>query len=302
MRKFLFLILCCALLFSCKKEAEVYEDNTIPYYGEITTLKVENYVNRLFIDLIGREPLDEEMDLEVSILESNNLSGSARGSLVEKLMKGLDPTEGDTTYNNAYHWKIYESTKARLLEGSSDAFINGQAGIFALNALDDSLSGNLESYTRNKIEENKLLDVIKSRVLLLEGEITIDEMYRRMMFNSIYDEINMNSFNFINASFDNMFYRFPTDAEFEQAYEVIEFNQPGIIFGQVAVNKQDYLNILSLSNDFEAGLVQWSYLALLGREPSTSESFQGINTFNETGLVNEIFKPILISDEYAGFN
>ncbi len=46
---------------SCKKDIEIIADNDAPYYGELPTLLLENYVNRLYIDLIGREPLDAEM-------------------------------------------------------------------------------------------------------------------------------------------------------------------------------------------------------------------------------------------------
>ncbi len=60
-----------------------------------------------------------------------------------------------------------------------------------------------------------------------------------MLNTSIYDEINMNSANFINASFDDLYYRFPTLAEFDQAFPIIENNEAGQLFGEVVLKKDD---------------------------------------------------------------
>ena len=62
-----------------------------------------------------------------------------------------------------------------------------------------------------------------SQYQLRTESIEIDEVTQRMLYNAVYDEINMNSFNFINATFDDLFFRFPTQAEFDDAYEVVEF-------------------------------------------------------------------------------
>ena len=51
------------VLFSCEKDVLI-EDNDAPYCGGVPTVLVEFYVNRVFIDLIGREPFDEEMENE----------------------------------------------------------------------------------------------------------------------------------------------------------------------------------------------------------------------------------------------
>ena len=71
-------ILVLLALASCRKEEVVFEDNTAPAYTGVPTVQVNNYVNRLFIDLIGREPLDAEMALEVDSLEAGGLSMATR--------------------------------------------------------------------------------------------------------------------------------------------------------------------------------------------------------------------------------
>ena len=127
-------------------------------------------------------------------------------------------------------------------------------------------------------------------------------MFRRLIFNSIYDQINMNSFNFVNASFDDLFYRFPTQAEFDNAYDVIEFNQPAMIFGEVVQNKTEYLNVLTASPEYSEGMVIWAYNSLVARDPSPQEVFEASGDFSSTMNFQSIQRGILISDEYAGFD
>ncbi len=289
-------------LISCKKEQEVFENNTIPPYSEIPTVIVQNYVNRLFIDLLGREPVDIEMAAEVSAMESADLSESSRLALINRLMNETIYVEGDSTYNRAYYINLYEYTKARLLEGASDAEIESQRGILLFAALNDSLNGDFTSYQRNIREAKKLSDIIDARYEYQSGQIDIRELYDRMIDNSIYDLINMNAFNYINATYDDLFYRYPTEAEFNQAFQIIEFNLPAVIFGEVAVNEGQYLDVLLNNEEFNEGMIRWSYISLVAREPSTQETFTLIEDFRNTSNLQNIQRYILKSDEYAGFD
>jgi len=207
----LFFSLIILALTSCKKDEEtVFENNTIPDYNEVPTILVQNYVNRLFIDLIGREPVDEEMDSEVSYLEENDLSETARQSLVDKLMYDETFLAGDSSYNFAYFQRIYNAAKARMIDGASENIILEAHNLAFGQAYADSVNGNFTSYEINKTTYEKLQSVLDSKEELRTEEITIDELFRRLIDNSIYDQINMNSFNFVNASFDDLFYRYPT--------------------------------------------------------------------------------------------
>lgn len=296
------LLFSVALLFGCKKEEVTFTDNDIPEYSGVPTVLVQNYVNRLFIDLIGREPLDTEMDAEVIFLEENELSVNARTTLVNKLMFNTNYLPGDSSYNYAYFTRLYDNAKARMIQGASDAVIMQQYGIFNNAAINDSLGGNLTGYELNRQQADRLLAIVNSREELRNEEIEIDEMFRRLIFNSIYDQINMNSFNFVNASFDDLFYRFPTQAEFDNAYDVIEFNQPAVIFGEVVQNKTEYLNVLTASPEYSEGMVIWAYNSLLARDPSSQEVFVAAGNFGSTMNFQSIQRGILISDEYAGFD
>lgn len=111
------------VIASCKKD-EFIPDNNAPYYDGIPTVKVQNYVNRLYIDLIGREPLDVEMTADVAALRAASLSMDARQTLILKLQTDTSFIAGDSSYFVAYYLRLYNLFKFRLLEGASDAEID----------------------------------------------------------------------------------------------------------------------------------------------------------------------------------
>ncbi len=288
-------------LASCKKEETVFENNEIPPYSGVPTVLVQNYINRTFIDLIGREPTDLEMEAETVFLEENNLSVEARTQLINKLMTDQTFIEGDSSYYHAYHFKVYEDSKARFVEGASDAELNQRYGIIRNGAVIDSLNGDMQGYEQKMLEANKLLAVVDARIEYREGLIDLLEMYRRMTDNAIYDEINMGSFNFVNATFDDLYYRFPTESEFQVSFEIIENNAPQMLFGQVAANEFEYMQVLLNNSECAEGVVIWATNALLSRNPTSQEAFNFGNTFYTSGDLQIVQRSIMISDEYAGF-
>lgn len=289
-------------LLGCKKEEIVLRpDNQAPDYQAVPTVVVQNYVNRLFIDLLGREPVDAEMNAMVSALESAELSTAARVDLVNELMTSTAYVEGDSSYQQAYAHRTYGSFKARFLEGVSDDVIDGFIDNAAQAALADSLAGNAQGASENNSALQKLLRLKNARIHYRDGQITALEMAKRMMFNDVYDEINMNSFNFINASFDNLLFRYPTNAEFDAAYAMVEHNTGALLFGQSAQNRSEYLNILVNSAEGHEGLVRACYISFLGREPSTYEAYQLTSAFLADHDYRHMQRTILVGDEYAGF-
>jgi hypothetical protein len=290
------------LLASCKKEPVVFEDNTIPEYAGVSTVVLNNYINRLYIDLIGREPLNTEMESDRNFLRTNNLNASSRTQLVDRLMFSTEFIEGDSSYRRAYVVKLYENLKARYIEGASEALLNERYGLFRGNAILDSLNGDMTSYAMNMAEALRLDSLMAGRISYQNDAISIAELARRMMFNAVYDDINMNAFNFINASFDDSFFRFPTQPEFDQAYQIVELNEPSVLFGMVAQNKLEYLQILTSTGEFYEGMVIWAYQSLLSRNPTSQEVFTAAETLENTLDFSAVQRTILISDEYAGFN
>ena len=181
------------LSYGCKKE-NIIPGNNAPYYGEIPTLLLENYVNRAYIDLLGREPLDNEMILDVQLLRDNDVTIEIRDSLLYKLQYDTSFIEGDSSYKKAYFHRFYDLIKVRLIEGVSNGYINNENAIWYQFYLNDSLGGNMVDANKKLLEYRKLNDVIISQNQYMNGNISVNELHRRMVYNSIYDDINMNTF------------------------------------------------------------------------------------------------------------
>jgi len=301
------LVIVTALFVSCNKDPEFIDDNSPPNLNNVPTVLIENYVNRVFIDLIGREPLDAEMDSNVAFFKANELSFEARELLIEKLQTDTAWVEGDTSYRYAYYQRFYDMAKVRMIEGDGDDQLNRWISQFQNTILRDSLNGdttptgNAISTARAQLEIEKLWNVLKIKRQYREDSIQLDEIFQRLANNYIYDQINMNTFNFINATFDNLFNRFPTDAEFWSVWEMVENNNSTNLFGQNGQTKGQYLEILTGSREFYEGLIIWAYLNLMAREPATSEVNDLIDEFYFDQDFQKVQKAIMITDEYANF-
>ena len=289
------------VLFSCKKDDVLIGNNDAPYYGGVPTVLVEFYVNRVFIDLIGREPFDEEMENEVAFLRSYDLSMEGRDSLIIKLQTDTNYIPGDSSYKFAYYHRMYEILKVRMIEGASNAEINQYSSNAYQRYVVDSIAGDMLNAYKQLLAFHNLQDVIKSELQYYNGIIGIKDMHRRMIFNAVYDEINMNVFNYINAVFDNLLFRYPTLFEFDESYKMISDNTPQILLGQSGQSKYDFADIVCDSRGFYEGVIQWAYLTLLARVPTSEEVDKLMNKFYYDYDFQYIQRQIMVSDEYAHF-
>ena len=287
---------------SCKKDPLVINNNNAPYYSEIPTILLENYVNRIYIDLIGREPLDEEMLKDVQFLRDSEVSLESRDSLLRKLQFDTTYIMGDSSYKFAYFHRVYEICKVRLLEGVANSYISSQLNNFWNNYINDSLSNDLLSANKGLLNYNILNNVLSSELEYYNGIIEINEMHRRMIYNSVYDNINMNTFNFINAAFDNLLFRYPTQYEFDEVYKMIEDNTAQVVLGVSGNNKEHFTHIICESREFYEGIIIWTYQTLLARNPNTEETDFLINNFFVSHDFQWLQRQIMKTDEYAHFN
>lgn len=300
-KNLVFFCLIVLLFGSCKKETIIIGGNNPPVYDKVPTIKIQNYVNRIFIDLLGREPLDTEMNVEVDNLRKGNLSIASRTTLIRKLQTDTSYVEGDGSYKKAYCQYMYNLAKIRTIEGSSDGEINEQLGPLKFSALLDSLNGDWEALAKDKIEIDKYEQLLACNDKLFHDQISYDQMFKRMIFNGIYDKINMNSINFVNASFDNLLWRYPTQSELLTGYDIIEFNKPNQFFGQSCTNKKEYVEIMTETPEFFEGMVIWAYRTLLSRDPLSQETSEILEDYIFKRDIKLIQEHIMITDEYANF-
>jgi hypothetical protein len=303
MRKNSWVIFIIFLLYgvSCKDKEVLIPNNTPKNYDDVPTVKVENYINRIYIDLLGREPLDNEVIRDLALLRGGDLNYSVRKSLIRRLMTDSIFVPGDSSYKRAYYQRLYDLSKARLLEGAGEEEFYQQIGNAQFAVLSSRLSGDSVGVFSAMVTINRCQNVLKSRRLYQLGRIGISDMYAAMLDNPVYDIINMNSLNFVNASFDDLFFRFPTRDEFDIAYPIIESGKGGSLFGAFADNKPSYCKMLCNSREFHEGMIKWCYLTLVGREPTTQESYNLILDFYTNKSLQTVQETILASDEYAHF-
>ena len=112
------------LMYSCTKTENIdLSNNKLPKYKSISTLRIENYVQRMFIDLLGRESTNQERDSFTAQLKRANLHDTCRRRLVRTLLYDTSYHIGDSSYRHAFAQRIYDLSKARFLEGASDPSI-----------------------------------------------------------------------------------------------------------------------------------------------------------------------------------
>ena len=294
----------CLLLFfgSCTEREEVVQKDNEPLdVHRVSTIKVKNYVNRTFIDIIGRNPTDEEMDSIVTDLETRNLSKEARIEFINRLQTDNSFRIGDSSYQKVYYQRIYDMVKSKLLEGADDSEFRRIIGNNNFAVKVARLEGDSIRVFRALDRISTAQEVLNSKGEYRYGLIKINDMFARMANNSIYDVINMNTFNFINATFDDYFYRFPTQEEFDIAFDIVQNNEAGFLFDQYASNKAEYCQVLVNSDEFYVGLINWTYNNLLSRNPNAQEVNNLYDSLRATANLQWLQYTVASTDEYANF-
>ena len=288
---------------SCETSSEeVISGNDSFSVTGISKIKVENYVNRLFIDLIGREPTDIEQAIEADTLNENDLSEQARLDLIYRLMTDTTFSENEGSYQEAYSNNLYLLAKIRCLEGVSDGQIRSEIlnPIYG-SAFKDSLDENWDAYFEKLNEIRRFELLLSASDNLQRGVLKYHEVYAFMIDNGLYDMFNMNAFNFIRASFDQLFYRLPTEEEYEKAFYMVEKNLPNEFLGEMGNSKDDYIDILINSEAMKEGMIRWAFFVFLQRPGEPDEVATLLEDYKANNNINNIIAKIVVTDEYANF-
>jgi hypothetical protein len=290
------------VLFSCTESTNVrVEPNKLPKYSGVSTIRIENYIQRMFIDLLGREATEFERTSFSLQLKNAALHDSCRHRLVKQLMFDKGFRVGDSSYRHAFSQRIYDISKARFLEGASDPSINQFIGNLDFAIQVARLNGDSIGVYRYVDAKSQYFQVLNSRFQFFIQKKDYRNMCAAMMNNSIYDDINMNSFNYINAVFDNCLMRKPTQNEFDRSYQIIEKNLPAEIFSRWASNKNEYCEAVVQSDAFHEAQIRWFFYVLIQREPTTAEVSALFYPFYATHNIETIIEEIITKDEYAQF-
>ena len=291
----LFLIGIVISLDSCKKEEITTYENLIvdgnapPPYSGIPETKIEIYVSKLYIDVLGKQPTQTELSTDVSYLKSRDLSMESRDTLIDKLMAIDD-----------YYTRLYTTATAKFLEGINDFQINQEINTYnyvisLLYAGGDTFEAQVTEVVRDKLISLKDADS-----LYKHGTLTVNEFYATFCDNQFYDDINMGSLNFVQACFENYFLRPASTSETTNGVKMVD-GESKIILLKNGNSKSDFIKIITESDEFYQGLVMENYRSYLSRDPIPYESFKATVEFKNSKDLASMQKSILKTDEYAGF-
>lgn len=299
MRINLFTVFILFIVFSsCNKEEAIvtkgYRDtvisgNTPPPFSGVTTTQVRTYVNKMYIDLIGREPDPAELQSGIDQLINAAFSEASRIALISKLQ--ADP---------AYFRRVFEVNSANLTNSADSSQIAELIGTFTFVRLQQLADGNVFLANAILLEIDKLQKFASAEKDYRNETISINVFYDRFLQNNIYDEINMGTENFVKSCFENLLHRNPTVEELKIGGQMVD-GTAGVLFLKNGASKGDFVNIITNSQEFHEALVVDAYKNLLLRSPSsiemTNEALPFINTHNFKKIQENIIK----SREYAGF-
>ena len=273
------------LTISCTKVEEVIVDGyTHPIDSTIENMIIENYVNKLYISTIGREPTTTEFDSDYGILRESNMNQESRENVINGIL-----TKDE--YNN----NLFKLESEHLLLALDTADIN--QNIHVLNGLISTAEGLDLLYFEDALEKMlKLQEVLPG---LSSGTISTFEMHKRMVNNNFYDEINMGIENFVVSMFQSFMQRYPTLSELENGKLMVNNNNASVFF-MPGNGKDDFINIFIESDEYFTGQTNILFNRYLFREPTSEESVNYSLGYIYSKDYKLLQRKILSTNEFIG--
>ncbi|MBC8046825.1 MAG: hypothetical protein H7Y00_08520 [Fimbriimonadaceae bacterium] len=288
------LLLFAAFFSACKKEELIHEnvtipDNIPPGQDGVSDLKLNSYVNNLYIDMFGRAPTEEELSEAKTTLKDNNYNETSREDIITGIMSSYD-----------YYKNINVLTSQKMLVSIDSLTIQYEIDLYEYTIYIAELTGDSVAVFYYEYYLEKLVNLRDASVHLYNSSITINEYFKRYVDNIFYDDVNMGSENFVVSCFENLFHRQPTDDEMQSGIAMVD-GEASMLFLVQGNSKDAFINIVGNALEFSQGQVLEAYQTLLARDPSSYEMNEYALQIQETGSFNEMKIDIFKSEEYAGF-
>jgi hypothetical protein len=275
-----------ALVFSCSKEpTELIPNNVAPPDYTVDRVIKENYINKLYISMLGREPNTDEFNSARDLL-GDEVTQESREILVENVQA-----------KEEYYDNMFNIIRQDLINGVDTNQIREDY----IDGFEEALENSDDPFEIQEIEEGlvKLYLLYNSTDDLKANTATITEIQGRCVNNFIYDEINMGSFNYVVSIYQNFLHRYPTEYEIENGVKMLDDEQ-AVCFGGNGNSKSDFNTLFFNHDGYYEGQVINIYNRILFRNPSSSESYELTTLFKSNKDYKELQKRILITDEYLG--
>ncbi|MEM1319910.1 MAG: hypothetical protein AAGG75_06605 [Bacteroidota bacterium] len=302
MRCFTLVCVLCLCYSSCTEKETILQkdhtnvivdDNTAPPYEQVTTVQIQNYINKAFIDLLGTEPSPEELNAYTADLRAGELSTTVREVFLNDLTSSAD-------YFQIYYQRLDEIYFGAYLAGTPKSDILDQRNIFNDIYEDYMQAGEVTLAALLKVEIDKLDLLLRAFIDYAQGTIDVNNYMRRICDNGIYEEINMGSENFVLSCFENFLKRLPTDVELAAGVTMVDGFSSRMLL-QDGSSRSDFLDILLNSPGFYEGLTTDIYSQLLARKPSSEEMGEATLRLTDDRDYQALQRRVMSSKEYAGF-
>lgn len=284
-KNILFSALFIVVLTGCTHYDEVVINGNIPPPDHtIPNTVYDNYVTRTYILVLGREPSDAELTNNVVVLKSGLLNDSSRVVFLNTVFANPD-----------YYYHLYEDNRSNLLRDNDSANIKNLIYVLNIGLMDTALS---QAWPIYQYELNRLNQLDSAKTEFVNGIIDIKEVQRRMVNNYFYDQINMNSQNFVLAVFQQLVNRVPTQNELQGGVSMVDGNNASVLL-QSGASKDDFLHIILTSDDYYEGQVLQLYNKFLLRTATSQEMTKATSIYRNTGDYVKVQIEILKSDDFV---
>lgn len=281
--QFIFLLF---LTYACtKKEELIIYGNVPPPENTVSNVIRENYINKTYISLLGRKPTETEYLSARQKLASYELKKSDREAFLEEVMAKPE-----------YYRRMYDLARAEYLNNSDSLEIQTFIDVFNQFLSDTSYQA---LWSAIQEERDKLINLKNTPVDFTNGIIDIKGVYKRIVNNYIYDQINMGTENFVISMFQHFMFRYPSSQELEDGKKMVD-GFYSYLFYQEGNTKDDFIRIFFDSDAYYEGRVRDLYKRFLFREATVLELKEGTNLYKSTDNYKALQKAILISDEFVG--
>lgn len=271
---------------ACNKDREVViNNNQAPPDYTIDSSTIDLFIDKTYIGLLGREALSNERTAARQLLRTHNFSVDDRTAYLQQLL--ADP---------AFKTNLCKVARAEYLQSADSLSILQQRNTYAQLLTQPQYA---PFYDVIIYEVERLDSMLLTENDFMAGRLDVVGMHRRYVNNLIYDQINMGTENFVISTFQNFFFRYPTNAELENGKKMVD-GSVSIFYLQTGSSKADYLRIFFGTTDYYEGQVRYLFSRYLFRNATTAEMSYYANRYKSTGSYNTLITEILSGNEYAG--
>ncbi len=290
---FIFALLLC--LNACTKketltvhEYAVIQGNDVPPNTSVSQIQLNNYINKSYIDLLGREPSTAELTLHTNNLKTAKYSEASRKVMITSLLNSY-----------TYYERFFEMFSSKILQSVDSIQMQNDLEYYPMAIAEANANGFYGYAYTLTIDQANIINLSNAKNDFRNGTIDINTFFYRFIYNPYYDEINMGYANYMLASYQNLFRRFPTADELARGIDMQE-NTSTSLMGVDGSNLQDLASILTNCDAFYEGLVYDAFDRLLVRVPVSLEMANN-TTLIKTSNYKALQLKIMLESEYAGF-